>query len=747
MGKFTRRAFMVGGAAVGGTLALGVGFLSTIDTSGYDAGFDENGALALNAWVTIKQDGSIEFAVPRLEMGQGVYTSLPMLLAEELEVDLSADNVSVVHPQENLPVYANFAMMLRKHPENFSGAGDWLGKKMFGLMGIVGTGGSSSIVDAYTPLRKAGAIARDMLISAAAKNWQAAKSDCYAENAHIVHKPSGKKLSYGELAGAVANETPNENAKLKAPKDFKLIGKEQARVDIPSKVNGTAQFGVDVVADDMLFATVKQSPVFGGTVKSLNDAEALKLKGVKKVVNLGDAVGVIADSYYKAKKALDYIDVTFDDASVAKLNSSDVSTLLANAIESGEEHEFINEGDVDTAATGKEQIEATYEVPFLAHACMEPMNSTVCVKDDTVEIWAGNQFPSNLQTVPQEITGAKKIIPHVTLAGGGFGRRVEKDNETYAVKLAAAMPGVPVKTIWSREEDIQHDVYRPAASAKMTAVLGDNGYPTVLDKKLAVQSVMHSFSKRNLPIEMDALSDASNVEGLQHTKYVVPNRRLRQSVIDTNVPIGFWRSVAHSHNAFFLESFVDELAHKAKIDPFVYRQELLKGHSRLSGVLKELKARSGWGSPVEAGKGRGIAVHESFLSYVGQVFDISVSSDGEVSVDKVTCVIDCGSVVNPNTVRAQMESGIIFGLSAALFGEITLEDGAVEQSNYTDYEMVKLRHAPEIDVHIIESTELPGGVGEPGTPPVYPALANAIFSASGKRIRSMPISKHGFSAA
>ncbi|MCK0070906.1 xanthine dehydrogenase family protein molybdopterin-binding subunit [Kordiimonas laminariae] len=746
MGKFTRRAFMVGGAAVGGTLALGVGFLSTIDTSGYDAVIADDGSFALNAWVTIKKDGTIQFAVPRLEMGQGVFTSLPMLLAEELEVDLSADNVSVVHPQENLPVYANFAMMLRKHPEQFSGAGDWLGKKMFGLMGLAGTGGSTSIVDAYTPLRKAGAIAREMLISAAAKQWGIAKSDCFAENGQVVSRLSGDKLSYGELAEAVSKETPDENVRLKPKKDFKLVGKPQKRVDIPSKVNGTAKFGVDVVTDDMLFGTVMQSPVFGGVVKSINDTEALKLKGVKKVVNLGDAVGVIADSYYKAKKALDYLDVEFDDSAVTKLNSDDVSRMLKEAIETGEEHEFVHEGDVEAASNGQETIEAYYEVPYLAHATMEPINATACVDGDKVEIWSGNQMPANMESVPKDVVNAKTVTPHIMYAGGGFGRRVEKDAETYAVKMAAAMPGIPVKVIYSREEDMQHDVYRPAAAARLKAVLGSDGYPDVLDTKVGLQPIMPSFSKRNLPFEIAGLSEASNMEGLQHSKYEVPNRRLKNSIIETNVPVGFWRSVSHTHNAFFLEGFVDELAHKAGHDPFEYRQHLLKGHKRLSALLAELKKQADWAKPVPKGKGRGIAVHESFLSYVGEVFDISLSDDGEVTVDKVTCVVDCGSVVNPDTVKAQMESGIIFGLSAALFGEITLDGGAVEQTNFTDYEMVKMRHAPEISVTIMENDELPGGVGEPGTPPVYPALANAIFAAGGKRIRSMPITKYGYSS-
>jgi len=747
MAKVSRRGFMIAGAALGGTaagaMALGVGFLSTIDTEGLDAALHDDGSVDLNAWVTIENDGKITFAVPRNEMGQGVFTSLPMLIAEELEVDLNASNVSVVHPTKNLPVYANMVLALRKRPEAIGGVGDWFGRKIYSLVPFIATGGSSSIVDAYTPLRRAGATAREMLISAAAKKWQVAKSDCYAEKAQVIHKPTGKRAHYGDLAALAVNEKPDKNPKLKPASDFKLIGTPQPRLDIPAKTRGKAKFGIDIVLDGMLYAAVLQCPVFKGKVVKIDDAEARKVKGYRETVNLGDGVAVVAENYYYAKKAVNALKVEFDNCGNGTLTSKDVSTMLHQALSTDPGHTFVDDVGVEAAFNAGTEFEATYEVPYLAHACMEPMNATAVVKDGNAEIWTSTQTPLSMQwAAEQNIEGLKSLTGHVTFSGGGFGRRAEKDVVVHAVKVALAVPGVPIKTIWTREEDTQHDMYRPAVAARIAAAVDKAGTPTAIDYKVALQSVGLDFSRRNMPIEQGGASDAGNVEGALHMPYGIAHKRVTSAAIEVPVPVGNWRSVGHSYNSFFLESFVDELAHNAGVDPMAYRFGLLSGHARLTALAQKLAVESAWGAPKAANEGRGIAVHPSFRSFVGQVIDIS-EHDGQIKIDRVTCVVDCGQTVNPDTVRAQMEGGIIYGLTAAMFGEITIDGGRVEQSNFPDYPMLHMHQAPEIDVHIMENGELPGGVGEPGTPPVFPALANAYFSLKGKRLRSMPLAKHG----
>jgi len=744
MAKVSRRGFMIGGAAVGGTLALGVGFLASVDTDGLDAALKEDGSVNLNAWVTIHKDGRIVFSIPRNEMGQGVFTSLPMLIAEELEVDLNDPKVSVESPVENLPVYANFVLALRKRPEMLSGPGDWLGKKIFGLVPFIATGGSSSIVDAYTPLRRVGAVARDMLISAAAKKWDVAKSDCYAEKTKVIHRPTGKTFGYSELAALAASEKPNKNIKLKATSDYKLIGTPQARLDIPAKTNGKAMFGIDTVHDDMLYAYVVQSPVFGGTVTSIDDSEARKVRGYRKTVDMGDGVAVVAENTYYAKKAASLLNVDYDNHGNERLNSDLISDMLREALENGETHTFSEAEGIEALLNSGNRFEAVYEVPYLAHACMEPMNATAIVKDGHAEIWTSTQTPLSMKWGAEKaVDGIKSVVGHTTLSGGGFGRRAEGDMVVHAVKVAAAVPGVPVKTIWSREEDIQHDMYRPAVAAKIQASIKEDGTPEAIDYKIALQSVGLSFSRRNMPFEEGGLEDHGSVEGAADMPYAISAKRVSNANIDIAVPVGNWRSVGHSFNSYFVESFIDELAANAGIDPMTYRMGLLSGHRRLVPLVEKLAQMSRWGSPVPKGKGRGVALHASFRSFVGQVIDISLNAEGAVEIDRVTCVIDCGIVVNPDTVVAQMESGIIYGLTAAMYGEITLEEGRVQQSNFPDYQMLKMNQVPQIDVHIMDNEELPGGVGEPGTPPVFPALANAYFNLTGKRLRSMPLVKHG----
>lgn len=744
MVKFSRRGFIIGGVAVGGTLALGVGFLATVDTDGLDPYVGSDGSVHLNAWVTIYKDGRIVFSIPRNEMGQGVFTSLPMLIAEEMEVDLDDANVSVEHPTENLPVYANFVLALRKRPEMVSGAGDWLGKKVFGLVPFIATGGSSSIVDAYTPLRRVGATAREMLISAAAKSWSVSKSECYAEAGHIIHKPTGQGLAYGDLAEAAAHEKPNKSPKMRSPADFKLIGRPQKRLDIPAKTRGEAKFGIDTLVEGMLYAYVLQSPVFGGTVVSIDDGEARKVKGYRKTVNMGDSVAVVAENTYYAKKAVGLLKVEFDSHGNEKLNSETIHAMLHSALDSGDTHVFSQTDNFEEKINSGRVFEATYDVPYLAHACMEPMNATAVIRDGHAEIWTSTQTPLSMKWgADRGVDDIKSVVGHTCLSGGGFGRRAEGDMVVHAVKVAAALPGIPVKTIWSREEDIQHDMYRPAVAAKIKATIGDDGKPKAIDYKIALQSVGLSFSRRNMPFEEGGLKDPGSVEGAEGMPYAIPAKRVSNANIDIAVPVGNWRSVGHSFNSFFVESFIDELAVESGIDPLIYRMGLVAGHKRMSPLVEKLAELARWGGPVEKGKGRGVALHPSFRSFAGQVIDISMTETGAVKVDRVTCVIDCGQIVNPDTVVAQMESGIIYGLTAAMYGEITLDGGCVVQSNFPDYPMLKMYQTPEIEVHIMKNGELPGGVGEPGTPPVFPALANAYFSMTGRRLRSMPLAKHG----
>jgi isoquinoline 1-oxidoreductase beta subunit len=747
--KATRRGFLVAGAAVGGTvagaLALGVGFLSTVDTEGLGASVRDDGRIGLTAWITIHPEGAIIFNIPRLEMGQGIHTAMAMLIAEELDIDLVDPRVVVEHARENLPVYANMVLALRKRPEDISGAADWIGQKIFSLVPFIATGGSSSIVDAYTPLRRAGAVAREMLISAAARNWEVDRADCLAKKGHILHIPSGLSVSYGDIAAAAAEEKPNKDIKLKATSGQTVIGKPVPRVDIPAKTRGEATFGIDVQLDGMKYAAVVQSPVFGGRVANYDESAAKEVRGYIKTVDLGDGVAVVADSYYRAKEASALLDVSYDLPTGAKsLDTTSVRTALQQALDNDPGHVFVDDGGIDELLqAGGDTHRVTYEVPYLAHACMEPMNATAFLNGNIMEIWTGTQTPLAMDwAVADVLDDVDEVLGNTVFAGGGFGRRVEKDAIVHAVKVAATMPGVPVKAIWTREEDMQHDVYRPAVAANLEAVLDSDGRPAALDYKIALQSVGLSFSRRNMPIEEGGANDPGNVEGALHMPYTLGSRRIASAAIENPVPVGNWRSVGHSYNSFFVESFIDELAMKAGQDPMAYRLGLLAENKRMTALAQQLAAHSRWGASVAENEGRGIALHPSFRSLAGLVIDISKQGD-MVKIDKVTCVVDCGRVINPDTVAAQMEGGIIYGLTAAMFGEITLTDGQVDQANFPDYPMLHMHQCPEINVHIIESDELPGGVGEPGTPPVFPALANAYYALTGERLRSMPLVKHG----
>lgn len=641
-------------------------------------------------------------------MGQGVYTALPMLVAEELEADWSKIQI------ETSPIGGVY-----KNP----------------LLGMQATGGSTSVRSRWQMLRIAGATAREMLIEAAAKQWQVKPQDCHAANSKVIHSASGKTLSYGQLVEAAAQLAPPDSPKLKSPSEFKIIGKPTKRLDTPAKVDGSAQFGIDVKVPNMLIATIKQSPVFGGKVKHYNEAAAKTIKGVKAVVEIPNGVAVVAENYWQAKKGLDALNVRFAETEYDNIDTASITKVLQQGLtEKGAVAH--SSGDVQAALkAAKTTLEAEYSVPFLAHATMEPMNCTADVRKDSCEVWVGTQIQDGAQQVAAKVTGLpkEKIAVHTTYLGGGFGRRTESDFVAQAVLLSKAV-GQPIKLVWSREEDTQHDFYRPAMITKFTAGLDNNGMPTAFKARIVGQSVF----QRVFPGMVKNGLDPAAVEGIAELGYDIPNQYTDYVMKKTHVPVGFWRSVGHSHNAFFVESFIDEMAHSSGKNPYQLRRALLSKKPRFIKVLETLADKSAWEKPAAKGRYRGMAIHNSFGSIVGEVAEISVNDRGDVTVHRVVCVVDCGIAVNPSTIKAQMESAIVFGLSA-LKEAITLKNGRVEQSNFHDFPVLPMAEMPQVDVHIIPSEDKPGGVGEPGTPPIVPAVTNAIFAATGKRIRSLPL--------
>lgn len=758
MVKISRRAFLISGLAVGGGLALGFALWPAHKLK-LQAG---EGETVVSALLKIAEDGTITIVVPQVEMGQGVYTSLPMLLADELEADW--DNVRVeAAPVDS--VYSNTALITsgieegEMLPQALESIGLAVVRKVVRLLGLQITGGSTSIRNWYQPYRLAGAAAKEMLVEAAARRWGVDAGECSAASGVVSHAASGRRAGYGELAGAAALIDPPGEPTLKKPEDFTLIGKPVKRLDIPAKVNGSAEFGVDVRLPGMSWAALNRADGPARPLVSYDASMAEAMPGVQAVVAGSDYVAVVADSYWRAKKAAAAITAVFADNDTAVLDSETLAVQYAAALDSGEAHEYIDEGDVeevmemltraDRTADGTSfgrTVEAEYKVPFLAHACMEPMNATAWVHDGLCEIWVPTQAPSMVRDAAADMLGIEKdaVTVHTTLLGGGFGRRSEPDVALQAVAIARAA-GRPVQLIWSREDDIRHDSFRPMAMARLTGVLDDTGLPMVLTSRSVSQSVTGSFSDRHLPAFSSHEPDPSSVEGLDSTPYAIENRRIEHVLQMLDIPVGYWRSVGHSFNAFFAESFIDEMAAAAGADPLEYRRRLLADQPRYLAVLDLLEEKSG-PAPEGETRGRGYAIHHSFGSIVAEAVDITLRSD-VLSVDRVTCVVDCGDVVNPDTVEAQMESGIIYGLTAALMGEVVLESGAIRESNFHDYRMVHMAQAPVIETHIIRSGERIGGIGEPATPPLAPALVNAIYAASGRRIRALPLDRQGITLA
>jgi isoquinoline 1-oxidoreductase beta subunit len=705
--RVSRRAFLRAGAAAGGGLVLS---LRLPFANGEAEAADADG-FAPNAFVRIERDGQIVLTMPYVEMGQGTYTSIPMLIAEELEVDLK--QVQVEHAPPNEKLYAN------------------------PLLGVQATGNSNAIRGAWQPLRQAGATARTMLVSAAAKRWNVDPASCRAQGGEVLHVPTGRRMRYGELAADAARLPVPESVTLKQSKDFKLIGTPAKRLDTPAKVNGTAVYGIDVRPPGVKIATLAQSPVFGGRVKRVDDTAAKAVKGVRQIVRLDDAVAVVADHMGAAKKGLAALKIEWEAGPHAKLDTGAIvgelekATLNAGAVAQ-------NIGDVGKAmASATTKIEAIYQVPFLAHATMEPMNCTVHVRKDGCEIWVGSQAMARVQAAAAKTAGLPldKVTVHNHLIGGGFGRRLEADGVIRAVEIAKHVDG-PVKVVWSREEDIQHDMYRPTFFDRISAGLDEKGMPVAWNNRFAGSSII----ARWLPPGFNNGLDPDTTEGAIDLTYALPNLHVEYLRVEPPaIPTAFWRSVGPSHNVFVTESFMDELAATAKQDAVAYRLALLDKSPRAKAVLALAAEKAGWGQPLPERVGRGVSLQFVFATYMAHVAEVEVSKEGAVRVRRVVCAVDCGTAVNPDTVQAQIQSAINFGITAALYGKITLKDGRVEQANFDSYQILRMNEAPAIEVHIVQSSEPPGGMGEAGTSAIVPAVTNAIFAATGKRLRKLPI--------
>jgi CO/xanthine dehydrogenase Mo-binding subunit len=717
MDTFSRRDFVVAIAGAGGGLLLGCrvdeGRRPAATAAGSAPGATPP-AFAPNAFVRIGTDGAVTMILPQAEMGQGVYTALPMLVAEELEVEL--DQVKVEHAPGNDRIYAN------------------------PLLGFQATGGSSSVRGFYEPMRQAGAAARTMLVAAAAQSWSVDPASCRAEKGTVSHPETGRRLTYGDLAERAAKLTVPDQVALKDPKAFVLIGTPAKRLDSPAKVNGTAQYGIDVRLPGMKIATVAASPVVGGKVAGLDESKAKAIKGVHQVVRLDDVVAVVADHMWAAKQGLAALAIRWDDGPNGKVSTADVVQGLAEA---SQKPGVVGRKDGDPAAAltrAARKVEAVYEAPFLAHAALEPLSCAVHVREDGCEVWTGSQVQGRAQATAAEVTGLplEKVVVHNHMLGGGFGRRLEHDYVTQAVRIAKQVEG-PVKIVWTREEDVQHDVYRPYYYDRIAAGLDARGKPVAWTHRIVGPSLIARWAP---PAFKDGL-DLDAVDGAVHLTYDIP--AIQVEYVRHEEPVlhtGWWRGVGVTHNTFVIESFIDELAAASRQDPVAFRRALLGKSPRARAVLDLAAKEAGWGKPLAPRHGRGVSLmYSGWDTYVAQVADVEVTGAGEVRVRRIVCAVDCGTIVNPDIVKAQIESGVVYGISGALWGEITLKNGRVEQSNFNNYRVLRMNETPPIEVHLVRNSEAPGGIGEPGTAATAPALANAVFAATGTRIRQLPLQK------
>ena len=708
MPQFSRRSFVASVAALGGGLALGFHLPIGAGPAGAAAGSAE-----VNAWVVIQPDDSVVIRVARSEMGQGITTALPMLVAEELECDWSKVRAEFPTADENL----------RRHRA-------W---------GDMSTGGSRSVRTSQEYLRKAGAAAREMLVAAAAQQWNVAAAECQAAKSIITHKPSGRTLRFGEVAEAAAKLPPPREPKLKNPKDWTLAGTPQKRLDTLDKVTGKPIFGIDVRVPDMLYAAIAQCPVFGGKPKSYDEAKIRGVKGVRQIVGLPNAVAVVADSWWQAKQAVASLPVTWDEGQNGKVSSAGIVELLRGGLAAPEAAVVRKDGDFEAALSkATKRIEAEYSAPYLAHATMEPMNCTAHVTQDKVEVWAPTQSGEGALAAAAAAAevAPEKVVMHKTMLGGGFGRRGAVQDFVHQAVLIAKPVGQPVKLLWAREEDIRHDFYRPAAMVKFIAGLDGSGMPIAWQVRVSSPSIFASLLPQRL---VNGVDQAAANGFTDEMAYDVPNYHVDYAMRTTHVPVGFWRSVNHSQNGFFRECFVDEMAHTAGQDPYQYRRKLLSKDPVRLAVLDAAAQKAGWDEPPKPGISRGIALVEAYGSLCAQVAEASVGDKGQVKVHRVVAALDTGHVVNPAILQSQAESGIVYGLTAALYGAITIENGRVQQGNFDDYEMLRMADMPAVETALVPSGGFWGGGGEVAVPPLAPALCNAIFAATGRRVRSLPL--------
>lgn len=748
-----RRTWLFTAAGAAGALIVGWGLMPPRSRTGSARLWPPaEGEVALNGWIKILPDGSAVLAMPRSEMGQGVFTALPMLAAEELDLPLSRVRLEQAGADA---IYGNVAMLavsLPFHPLEAEQrpfkveAGEWMVRKLARELGINATGGSSSVADAWTVLRTAAATARASLLGAASLQWRLPVAEFTVRDGVISHA-SGKSAHYGELARFAA-ATPPGKVTLKARKDWKLIGQSAPRRDIPAKVDGSARFGLDVRLPGMVYAAIRQCPMLGGAPGAIDVPAALAMPGVERVLRLpahaGSTAGfaVVGQSWWQAQQAAQAVAVDWQQRPAGALDSRRIDAELEAALQEEGGFTFYEKGETDQPeAVAVRRIEAVYRAPYLAHATLEPMNCTAQVRDGKVYLWAPTQVPQMCAAMAARVAGVpvEDVSVNVTLLGGGFGRRLEVDYVAQAVRVAMDCGGRPVQLIWSREEDGTHDFYRPMQVARLRASIDAGGQVSSLRIRSAGDAITPRWMERGLPGLAGPVDtpDKTTAEGLFDLPYGFPSQHMSHVATRKGVPVGFWRSVGHSHNAFFSEGFIDELAHETRQDPLNLRRRLLEDAPRYLAVLDLAASRAGWGNPLPAGQARGIALHESFGSIVAQVAEVSLAG-GQPRVHRVVCAIDCGTVVNPGIVAQQMESSVVFALTAALYGRVDILDGVVQQKNFPDSPMLQLAQMPLVQTHVVESLRTPGGVGEPGVPPLAPAVANALFALTGKRLRALP---------
>jgi isoquinoline 1-oxidoreductase beta subunit len=749
-----RRSFLVAVSLTSGGFLVGCGNSSRQQMRDGSLAL-VNGQVALNGWVKIAPDGTVTTVMGRSEMGQGAHTGLMMLVAEEL--DCGWTNMRFEQSAVD-PLYGNVAGLADGVPFRHDDTGTvartarWAMTGIMRQMGFMMTGGSSSIKDLWIPMREAAAVTRATLVEAVAHSWSAAPEEVSVAEG-VFSGPGGKSMKFGDAVKLLgASPKPAENFTLKRPDQFRIIGKPMPRNDALAKTEGTAQFGIDVMRPAMLYAAVRMAPVRGGSVKSFDAAKARALPGVVGVVSFEPAnggtggVAAVADRYWRAFKALDSIDVAFEDGAMAAMSSAAIADNLAKTLDTDDGHTYWKIGDVKAALeAGATKLNAEYRAPYVAHAALEPMNCTVEFRGDSATVWSATQVPGFARRAAAKALGLKeeKVEVHVTYLGGGFGRRLETDIVGQASLIAKNFPDKTVQVLWRREDDTRHDFYRPACVTRFSAALDRQGRVSAWRSVSAGQAITPQFLPRNAGFPGGG-PDKTTDEGEFDTAYEFPAAQVGHVTVELPVPVGFWRSVGNSHHAFFKESFLDECAHAAAADPLQYRLALLANHPRQRAVLELAASKAGWGqeldnAPDGAKKARGIAMHECFGSIAAHVAEISLGPDKQIRVHRVVCAIDCGFPVNPNLIAQQTESCVVFGLSALLYGNIDIESGRVKQGNFHEFQVARLFECPQIETHVVPSTEPPEGVGEPGLPPLAPAVANALFELTGQRLRSLPL--------